>query len=296
MLKKILVLADGGDPSQPALGRALQCIDDSGEVEIFDAVYEPMLEGYMGNKEIYEPLRKRVLGERRERAEGLARTVESSGVRGTATAVWDHPLDRAVAKEVGAKHVDLVVVAPTQGGGLSHREWQLVVGCLVPVLVVKSDGRLKYRSIVAAVDPFHAHAKPAALDVDILRNAQVMQAATGAALTVLHCYTPLTYFGADLARPAAQDPRFEDGRQEALHELCAAAGIPESAARLVAGPPHEVLHGMQKRGEADLVVMGGLARGRLAELLVGNTAERLLHAGRADVLVIKPTGAARAPL
>ncbi len=45
---------------------------------------------------------------------------------------------------------------------------------------------------------------------------------------------------------------------------------------------------MQQSGEADLIVMGALARGRLAEFLVGSTAERVLHHGRGDVLVVNP--------
>ena len=55
----------------------------------------------------------------------------------------------------------------------------------------------------------------------------------------------------------------------------------------VAGAPHAVIEDLQRRGEADLVVMGGLARGRLAELLIGSTAERVLHQGFGDVLVVK---------
>ena len=30
MFKKVLVLADGSDPNQPALRRALHCVDDGG--------------------------------------------------------------------------------------------------------------------------------------------------------------------------------------------------------------------------------------------------------------------------
>ena len=45
---------------------------------------------------------------------------------------------------------------------------------------------------------------------------------------------------------------------------------------------------MQQRGEADLIVMGALARGRFAELILGNTAERVLHYGGGDVLVVTP--------
>jgi len=92
------VLADGDDPGQPALRRALECVSDGGEIEIFSVVYEPMLEGYLGNKAIYEPLRKRVIDERRERATALARAVERHGVRGSAKAVWSHPMHVAAQR------------------------------------------------------------------------------------------------------------------------------------------------------------------------------------------------------
>jgi universal stress protein E len=296
MFNKILVLVDGSDPGQPAVRRAIGCVADDGEIEILAIVYEPMLEGYLGNQEVYEPLRQRVLAERREAAAALARAVESQGVRAAARAVWSHPMYAAVAAEVKAGGCDLVVAAPAnlhQGGGargrgLTHGDWQVVTSCPVPLLLVKTDGLAKYRSVVAAVDPFHAHAKPAELDRDILRHARSMQAATGAALTALHCYFPLEYFGADLMQLPPRDPRFVDARLEAVRKLCADAGVDPGAARLVAGAPHVVLAAMQQRGEADLIVMGALARGRFAELILGNTAERVLHDGNADVLVVTP--------
>ena len=303
MFSKVLVLADGEDPNQPALRRALHCVDDGGELHVFSAVYEPMLEGYLGNKEIYEPLRSRVVRDYRERVAGLARAAESWGVKATGNAVWAHPVGRAVADEVAARGIDLVVVAPSplqQGGdvassGLSHGVWQLVTGCPVPILVVKSDGQAPYRRIVAAVDPFHTHAKPAALDNEILRVAKMLQAQAGSAtLTVVHCYAPLDYFGADLGPLPTQQAALNAAREQAMRALCQEAGVPMTAMRLVAGVPHTVLHGLQQSGEADLVVMGALARGRLAEFLVGSTAERVLHHGRGDVLVVnspKPTAA-----
>ena len=296
MFDKILVLADGDDPGQPALRRALECVADGGEIEILAVAYEPMLEGYLGNKAIYEPLRKRVLDERRERAAALARAIESHGVRGGAKAVWSHPMHAAVAAEVEAGGIELVVTAPasfhqgsgTLGHGLSHGDWQLVTGCRAPLLIVRSPGRPRYRNVVAAVDPFHAHSKPADLDRDILRLAKAMQSRTGANLSAVHCYVAIEYFGADLTRRAPADSPLGDARLEALRALCAEAGVSPEAVRLVAGAPHTVLTDMQRAGQADLVVMGALARGRFAELLLGNTAERVLHHGTGDVLVITP--------
>jgi universal stress protein E len=300
MFNKILVLADGTDPGQPALRRALACVADDGEIEIFAIVYEPALEGYMGNTAIYEPLRQRVLAERRASAAALARAVESEGVRSSAKAVWSHPMHAAVAAEVQAGGFDLVVAAPanlhqgssSRGRGLTHGDWQVVASCPVPLLIVKSDGFAKYRKIVAAVDPFHSHAKPAELDRAILHVARSLQVVTGATLAAVHCYLPLEYFGADLTRLPPRDPRFVDARLEAVQRLCAEAGLAPSAAQLAAGAPHAVLAAMQQRGEADLIVMGALARGRFTELILGNTAERVLHDGIGDVLVVAPKAAA----
>jgi universal stress protein E len=296
MFDKVLVLADGDDPNQPALRRALECVAEGGRIEILAVVYEPMLEGYLGNKQVYEPLRRRVLDERSERAAALARAVESEGVRSSAKAVWSHPMHAAVAAEVAAGGVDLVVAVPAnlhqgggaRGGGLTHGDWQVVTSCGAPLLMVKSDGRTPYRSVVAAVDPFHTHAKPAELDREILRKAHALSRRTRATLTALHCYLPLEYFGADLTQIAPSDARLVDGRLEAVQALCADAGISKDAAKLVAGIPHAVLSDMQQRGEADVVVMGALARGRFAELILGNTAERVLHHGTGDVLVLTP--------
>lgn len=246
MFDKILVLTDGDDPRQPALRRALECVADGGEIEILAVVYEPMLEGYLGNKQIYEPLRRRVLDERRERAEVLARAIESEGVRGSSKAVWSHPMHAAVAAEVDARSIDLVVAAPanlhqgggSNAGGLSHSDWQVVTSARAPLLIVKSDGRTPYRSIVAAVDPFHAHAKPAALDREILRLAKALRQRTRAKLAALHCYFPVEYFGADLTHMAPSDPRLVDARLEAVRALCAEADVGQEAAKLVAGAPH----------------------------------------------------------
>jgi universal stress protein E len=295
MFNKVLVLADGDDPRQPALRRAVECVAEGGEIRVFAVVYESMLEGYLGNKAIYESLRRRVLAERLERAQALASAVDSHGVRSAASAVWAHPMHAAVAAEVDAGGFDIVVAAPAnlhQGGvashGLSHGDWQVVTGCRAPLLLVKSDGRTPYRSVVAAVDPFHTHAKPADLDRDVIRHAKALQLRVGATLAAVHCYLPVEYFGVDLTRAVGSDSATVDTRLEAVRALCAAADVPAEAAKLVSGAPHEVLTAMQTRGEADVIVMGALARGRFAELILGNTAERVLHHGTGDVLVVKP--------
>lgn len=278
----------GDDAANEAvLARLPQVARRGAEVGVLDVVHVPALDGYLGNTAIYEQLRTRVLAERRERAATLAQKLRDEGFAAHATAVWGHPREDAVARHAAAVSAALVVFVPHIGGGLSHGDWRLVQTCPTPTLIVNGPGSKPYRRVVAAVDPFHANAKPADLDAAILAVAKVLAERNRASLTAVHCYVPVSYFGAELGPPLASDDNFSDARREALDELLRAAQVDPAAAKVVAGEPHAVLQRMSETGEADVIVMGVLVRGRIKELLIGSTAERVLHHTRADVLVVK---------
>lgn len=288
--EKVLVLAGWPDKEPPALARAFEAAAPGGALHVLDVVYVSALEGYMGNTEIYEPLRRRVLDERRDAARALAARAAARGFAASAEAVWDHPFAEAVAHRALEGGAGLVVAAPaleSAGAGLAHSDWQLVLQCPAPTLIVKSNAAVPYRHVVAAVDPFHTHAKPAGLDEAILRNARALADAAQARLTALHCHVPLGYFGADLASGAGTVAEPSVQLSAELGALVRRAGVTVDAARVVAGAPETVLEAMSRAGDADVIVMGALKRGRLTELIVGHTAERVLHHVSSDVMVVK---------
>jgi universal stress protein E len=288
MFRKMLVLVRGADPAQSVVQRAVLLAGRNTRVVLFDVVHEPMLDAYMGNSVIYEGLRKRVVAERAADVQRLVATLQERGLDVEGKAVWDHPLDDAVAREVRSQNADLVVIAPApEGAGFTHDEWRLVSTCPVPVLVAKGPPNTAYRHIVAAVDPFHAHSKPAELDVAILAYAHDVQTQTRGTLTALHCFVPFEYFGADLATPLGDVLR-EDARRAEVKKALRQAGLQVSAARVDMGPTHDVIKRLVDGGEADVVVMGVLARGRIKDWLIGSTAERVLHGAPVDVLAVKP--------
>ncbi len=289
MFRKILVLARGADLVQPAVQRAVLLAGRNARLSLLDLVHEPMLDAYLGNSAIYEVLRKRVVAERAEDVQRLVATLHERGLEAEGKAVWDHPLDEAVAREVRSQNADLVVIGPgSQGTGLTHNEWRMVSTCPVPVLVVKAPADAKYRHIIAAVDPFHTHSKPGELDLAILAHAHDLQTRTRATLSALHCFVPFEYFGSDLTMPVS-DAFAADARREEVEKLLRQAGLQDSAARVEIGPTHEVIAKLVERGEANLVVMGVLARSRIKEWLIGSTAERVLHGVQVDVLAVKAT-------
>jgi universal stress protein E len=288
MFRKLLVVLRGADSAQPAVQRAVLLAGRQTGIALLDLVHEPMLDSYMGNTAIYEPLRKRVVAERAEGVQQLVASLRERGLDVEGKAVWDHPLDEAVAREARAQNADLVVIAPvSEGAGFTHNEWQLVSTCPVPVLVVRTQAQTKYRHVVAAVDPFHTHSKPDELDLRILAHAHDLQSRSRATLRALHCYVPVEYFGADLATPAGDASGA--ARREEVEKVLLRSGLQASAAQVEQGSTHEVIKKLVDRGEADVVVMGVLARGRIKDWLIGSTAERVLHGVPVDVLAVKTT-------
>lgn len=289
MFRHILALPAGDDPEQPVLRRAALCAARTSAIGVLDVVYEPAVESYLGNEEVYELVRGRVLAEHERKAAALAAALSAHGHEAFGRAVWNRQREAAVEAYVRSHDVDLVVATPLDGGrgGLSGSDWRLMARCPAPVLLVKGSGRVQYRNVVAAVDPFHAHAKPAQLDAAILATAAELCAHTGARLTVLHCFTPPEYFHTD-SRLKTRDEEFEAGRRQALGSLLSAAGIPESVSRVVPGAPHVEIQALAERGEADVIVMGALARGHLRDFIIGTTAERVLYRVAADVLAVNP--------
>lgn len=263
---------------------------DSSEITVLDVFYEPALEGYLGNRAIYEPLRNRVLAERQQVAAELAGTLVARGLDVVGKAVWAASREEAIEEHMKSREADLVIAAPLDGGrgGLSSSDWRLLSRCRAPVLMVRGAAAdRQYRQIVAAVDPFHAHAKPAALDAAILQAAAALQAQTRAALSVVHCFGPPEFFRAD-ARLVPRDDEIEKTRRDAVAGLVKTAGIRAAAIKIVSGEPHAVLQTMAENHEADVIVMGAIARGRIKDWVIGSTAERVLHRTRVDVLAIHP--------
>jgi universal stress protein E len=294
MIEKILLLATADAADTPSFVRAMALAEASGAgVELFDTVYEPLLEGYLGNArvhEMYGPLRQRLVDESKEKLEALAARVRERGIACTAEVVWSGQRHEALASRVVLDRADLVVTALSDSTHhLSHTDWKLVATCPAPLLIVRGDGKAAYRRVVAAVDPYHEHGKPAALDSAIVRQAKAFANLGGGEVRIVHCFTPIGDFVADDvgALPAEEaETALETARQHALERLVEQEDLPADSARLIAGRPETALQSLADSGEADLFVLGVASRGRIREFFIGSTTERLLRA--TGTLVIKP--------
>jgi universal stress protein E len=59
---------------------------------------------------------------------------------------------------------------------------------------------------------------------------------------------------------------------------------------LAPGIAWQLIRTTARRVGADVIVMGSVGRSGISGLLIGNTAEKVLHAADASVLIVKPDG------
>jgi nucleotide-binding universal stress UspA family protein len=209
-------------------------------------------------------------------------------------AVVGHPFD-GIVHAVERHHADLLVLGSrglTTGAG---HPGAVAAKCLrrapVDVLLVRQHHREAFRHIVACVDFSPTSARVAAVAASLAH-------AEGAQLDLLHVHVPVTLGDLSIDPfPPAESAELMKVRAEIarrhLDEFVASldeetrAAKPRPILATWPGATDGIVEHLRGTG-ADLVVLGTRGRSGLKFLLLGTTAERLVHEAPCSVLVVKP--------
>jgi universal stress protein E len=298
--KKVLVVISNADSGeQQAIDRAVGlAVKTDVELELFQCVYDADLEGYPWSQEEDHAQFRSLLVEKR--SSGLGRLVEMlrrQGLSTSATAMWDYPIYEGIVRRALAIEADLIVstpLGPPRHRGFASADWRLISNCPMPLLMVKSSGIEDYRHVAAAIDPLQTRDKPMLLDEMILRQAAEMAQLFDAQLSAIHCFPPLTEigeFGPDSNLAAAEvEAKLEETSKAAVAHLVSEQGLEPQTARFIRDTPIKALPRFVQDEGVDLLAIGALSRGRIADFIIGSTAEVVLDSTSCDLLIVKPQG------
>ena len=164
----------------------------------------------------------------------------------------------------------------------------------MPVLLLKNGKPYRRPLTLAAVDPAHAHAKPALLDARILASAAELSKGLRGTLHIMHANYPSI---AGCARAGGISRTLVDLEYRGAQGAGARGLRGVSRQRRHSAHPCSPRRRQSGRREIprvatssapDIVVMGALSRSGLERVFIGNTAERVLGSLACDVLVVKP--------
>jgi universal stress protein E len=300
-IRRILVaIKNPAARALPAVHKAAQIAKGlNAQLTLFHDIATPLYaEAWHGRDIDVRSWQREVQTARREQLEKLAARIRKHGIDVDVAADWDYPPYEAIIRKAQRISADLVVIENHHGTGrhparwlLSYTDWELLRLCPMPVLLVKNR-RLYHRPrVLAAIDPSHAFAKPANLDRQILRaGAQLVHALRGE-LHALHAYFPaLPVAPAMPDGPMTVVDGHEDLERSARRQLARAVDgfdVKPSHCHLVEGRANDAIPRTAKRERSAIVAMGVVSRSGLKRFFIGNTAEFVMDAVTADVLVVK---------
>ncbi|MEM1433554.1 MAG: universal stress protein [Pseudomonadota bacterium] len=127
--------------------------------------------------------------------------------------------------------------------------------------------------------------------VPVAERARALAEVYAAELHVAHVVEPLSLaYGGDVPMDlsSVQEQIHEQAKSQ-LHEFAERIGIPDERQHLIFGRPESELQRAAINLEADLIVVGSHGRAGLA-LLLGSTANGVLHGATCDVLAVRVGG------
>lgn len=123
---------------------------------------------------------------------------------------------------------------------------------------------------------------------EVAERARAIVAANAAELHVIHVIEPLSFaYGGDIPMDFSgiQDEIQQQATQQ-LETFANANGIAAENRHVVLGQPEVEIHALAEELAADLIVVGSHGRYGLA-LLMGSTANGVLHGASCDVLAVR---------
>jgi universal stress protein E len=296
----LVAIKDPRAKSHPAVAKAaaIAAMLDA-QIQLFHAIDVPIYPDLGAVEGLRLPQTERRQKEsNRQLLEAIAMPLRRRGLSVSTAVEWDFPLHEAVIRAAESFDANLIIAADHTTTHhvpwlLRYTDWELLRASPTPVLLVKSPRPYRHPVILAALDPTHAFAKPAALDNEILRFSATLADALDGTVHAVHGYVPV---------PASLPPTVLSNSSElektlaaaeraafvALAEVAEPLGISKARLHVMGRHPTDAIEEVAKETGSQIVALGSLSRSGLDRILIGNTAEALIDRLQCDILLVKP--------
>ena len=308
--KRILCVADLVDTSTPVLKRAVDLAQkNQAELKVIDFVELPVGEwSEHANQQQIDSIKR---ARRKKIEQTLAPYRERIAISICSVTETSTPFLDLVREVLRGEH-DLVIRASSDPDWidrvLGSDDMQLLRACPCPVWLIAPSAPSQYQRILVAVDvdrdyPAHELEARHGLNCQLLQLACSQAITESAELHVVHAWQSLS--------PTASYPGMPKGlvtdyikRTRAEHNVELTQLLKETSdyigseamqlikrhEHMLDGTPRRSVPKLARMIDADLVVMGSVARTGIKGLLIGNTAESILNQLDCSVWVVKPPG------
>lgn len=263
--EKILVVVDPTREDHLAVGRAVitsRLRDPRPEIHVFIGVDSESTDTKASNKNLY---RDNIW------FENLMKPLEDEELQYSVQACWSTQWQESIlesAEEVGA---DMIVIPDysldTRQKLLSDANWALLRKSPCPVLIVRPGAHAQRKKILAAINVQDEDPRYVALNEKVLSRGKWAAEHYGAEFHVVNAYPDSLHYPdrGNLVRQVGLDSQYIHVKQ---------------------GSPEDAISEMAKELNADIVLIGTMAREGVLGAMRGNTSEKVLGTLSQDVMTV----------
>lgn len=281
--KNLFVVIDPTSKAQPALERAAQIATSTkGRITAFSAVHQPVEE--MGEASSRKDGKRTFLKNWEAQVKDMIAPYKEKGVKVGINTYWTADWYAAVSRAAMRDDADLVIKSTFRHGKLErliHRtsDFTIMRHSPSPVLLVRDGKRFNGKVVLAALDLESTDAGHVSLNNAVIKHARHMAADLGLPVHVVVATSRKPDFSHVLAGVEPQ----EGGE---IPTLAHAFGVSPENFHVVRGSAKTVIPHQSVALNADMLVMGVIARSGVEDVMVGSTARKVLDKVFCDVLAV----------
>lgn len=289
----ILVILDKPKHSQTALERALTIQQATGaHLHLVSFSWLAMAE----HKDVFDAhqrraMKKAVVDERKQWVRQIVLDSKLSAADISTEVVWTNDIAGWVCARAEMDDVDLVMKSVHQSKTLNHTplDWQLLRHCAAPIYLASTKRRRATGNVLATLDLRSDDRKHRTMNLRVLDAAKRFADMENGNM---HCVSVVEYSvvlrDLDIIDVRKKRKTMRENSKQLLEALLEPYAIPNARVHMPAGKVGHTVANTANKLKADLMVIGTSTHRKLSELLIGNSAEKILNTASCDVLAVHP--------
>ncbi|MDA0788118.1 MAG: universal stress protein [Proteobacteria bacterium] len=291
-INRILVAIDRSEEAAGVMEKAMQLARAANaEVEVVRVIYEGIVDLSIREVEENQAMKTFVMQSEEAYLEDLVEPFRTRTPSIICLTLWNKNTWEGILDAAEDFSADLIIKAsnPGPGFGRTPSDWHLLRHATVPVMIVKGRAWQDNLDLFAAIDAIDETQRP--LNISVLQKAHKLARILNGQLHILAAYPITEPFTGPFPD---EDTDFSDVRNQVeqmvrknADDMVTEAGIDYQYLYVIEGPPAMAIKQLMDDTDAELLVMGTVARSGLKGFVIGNTSETILHHTDCDVAVIR---------
>jgi len=290
-MKHILAIADPGEDEQPAFFKALEFAQQTrASIHVAIVCYESLHHLLpIGAHDLENNNLKSHVLQHKEKWWQEFIQLHQADITVTYEVVWEKYLHKWVRSHCETHPYDLIIKHGHRSESFFHMpaDWHLFRENHTPIYVISEEHFKTKPVVLACVDVLTHNQVKLALNQKILANALWLAEQTQATLHA--CYvikTPALVRELEVIDMSTHIHKMENLARQQVPTMLDSYGINLENFHISEGVPWGVLTNLAYTLKAQCVVLGSMAHTGISDRLVGNTAEKIIHYTKTDLLVV----------